>query len=117
MIHALKDICYISEDDSINLENYIDALNYIDNLYLVLSKIKTLTEVHSLKFLPSFKGKYVSEKLGIASYPEENEMRLIKLKSDKFIGDSELVKSIEETMEEYCNKMIMVDNIIILFLK
>ena len=26
-------------------------------------------------------------------------------------------KKIEETMEEYCNKMIMVDNIIILFLK
>ena len=118
MIHkALKDICKISNDESINMENYLDAINYIDNLYHLESVLKRHVSIRQLSFLPSFKGKYLCERLGITSDPEENVMKVFRVTSDVFRVDDELTQKITDEMQDFCNKITVVDNMIIFILK
>ena len=76
---ALKDICTISNDEEINTRNYLDSIDYIDNLYHAVGILKQNVSIKKLTFYPTFKSKYICEKLGIPSFPEENELRLIKV--------------------------------------
>lgn len=114
---ALKDISKISNDDAINTENYLDAINYIDNLYHVIAILKRHISVKQITFLPSFKGKYLCEKLGLPSTPEENDMRLLKVASDIFLVDKDITDKIIADMEQMCEKITLIDKIIIFILK
>ena len=114
---ALKDICMISNDDDINTKNYIDAINYIDNLYHTVYILKQSISIKKITFLPSFKGKYICEKLGILCDPEENELKVLKISSDAFRVDNELTKKITEDMKKICKEVLLVDNTFIFKLK
>lgn len=114
---ALKDISKISNDDTINTENYLDAINYIDNLYHVIAVLKRHISVKQITFLPSFKGKYICEKLGLPSTPEENDMRLLKVASDIFLVDKDITDKIIADMEQMCEKITLIDKIFIFILK
>jgi hypothetical protein len=78
---ALNTITEISDDEGINLENYLDALNYIDHIYILERALSPVISYDDVQFLPSFKGKYVVERLGIASTADENELRCFKIES------------------------------------
>jgi hypothetical protein len=110
---ALKDICKISTDENINTENYLDAINFIDNLYHAVSILKQDISIKKLIFLPSFKGKYVCEKIGLPADPDENELKILKISSDVFRVDTEITDKITEKMRPLCKDIIFVDNIFI----
>lgn len=110
---ALKDISRISTDENINTENYLDAINFIDNLYHVLSVIKQDISIKKIVFLPSFKGRYVCEKLGIPSDDDENSLKIFKVSSDVFRVDNEIINKITENMRPLCESIVFIDNIFI----
>ena len=107
---ALRDICNISTDENVNTENYLDCINYIDNLYHVVYTLKRTISIKKLTFLPSFKGKYICERLGIPSSPEENELKLIKVSSDIFRVDKNTSETISNNMAQLCKEIILIDN-------
>lgn len=114
---ALKDICKISDNDEINIENYLSSLNYIDNLYDLIIILQESFSVKQLSFLPSFKAFSVTEKLGIPSDSKENELKIIKVKSNLFLEDIKLVEKVKSRAAHLCENIILVDNILIFNLK
>lgn len=119
LIKACNDITAICEDENINMENYLDALNYISNLYKFLDAIKNIIASYSedIIFLPSFKGVYVAQKLGIPATEEENEMRVFKIKSALFLEDKELIKEMKSELNNICSEMIIDKDVITFILK
>lgn len=117
IIKALREVCNISDNETINAENYLDGINYIDNLYKVTSILNNFVTIRSITFLPSFKGRYVCSRLGMITEPEEEEMRIIKVKSDLFFGDNDVVKKIKAAMSELCEKIELEENIFTFTLK
>ena len=107
---ALRDICTISTDETINTENYLDSINYIDNLYHVVYTLKQSISIKKLTFLPSFKGRYICERLGIPSSPEENELKLIRVSSEIFRVDKNTSEKISNSMAQLCKEIVLVDN-------
>lgn len=114
---ALKDICNISTDPEINTENYLDSLNFIDNLYKIIIILQEYCSVKQLHFLPSFKAMSITEKLGIPSEFKENELKIIKVKSNLFLEDIKLVEKIKNRVNDICENVIVVDNVLIFKLK
>lgn len=114
---ALKEICKISSDETINTENYLNSINFIDHLYHTVSILKQDISVKKISFYPSFKSRMICERLGLPSEPEENELKLIKVASDLFRVDKDLTNRIKENMEELCKEIILIDNIFIFKLK
>ncbi len=101
---ALKEITNISDDEEINTENYLDALNYLDNIYKVVSVIEEYFSIDDLHFLPSYKGKYIVEKIGMLSSTEENELRVFRVQSPLFLDEEKLQK-----LEDSCTNEISCD--------
>ncbi len=89
---ALREITNISDDEEVNTENYLDALNYLDNVYKVVSVIDEYFSIDDLHFLPSYKGKYIVERIGMLSTTEENELRVFRLQSPLFLDEERLHK-------------------------
>lgn len=114
---ALKDICTISNDAEINTRNYLDSIDYIDNLYHAVGILKQNISIKKLTFYPTFKSKYICEKLGIPSFPEENELRLIKVSSEIFREDKKTTTKIMEKLKNICYEITLVDNVIIMKIK
>lgn len=114
---ALKQITIISNDEDDNTENYLDALNYLDNIYKLVDILQKDISIKDITFLPSFKGKYIVERLGIGSYSEENELKYFKIKSSLFISDSELASKIKRDCTSICKKIIQEKDIISFTLK
>lgn len=106
LIKACNMITRISDDEVVNTENYLSGLSYISNLYTFLNHLKLVLSLEDVEFLPTFKGKYVVEKLGIASTSKENEMKVFRVKSSVFREDKETVKSIRKEMGEICERIV-----------
>lgn len=108
-------ITKISDDETINMENYMDSLNYISNLYNFLNIIKIAIPISKLSFLPSFKGKYIVEKLGISSNSKENEMKVFKVSSKLFLED-DIMGKINEIFKYKCESIKRIDETVIFVL-
>jgi hypothetical protein len=104
IIDAMKDLTVISEREDDNIQNYMEGLNYIENLYTFMNSLKLVLPVESVTFLPSFKGKYISEKLGIASVDKENEMKIFRVQSSLFFEDKTVLR-IKRQMSEICSEI------------
>lgn len=94
----LNQITKISDDDDINTENYMSALNYVDNAYKFLRMIgPSLAQLvdEPITYLPSYKDKYLVEKLGILSTASENELKCFKLKSKTFLYNEVVVDKLK----------------------
>lgn len=102
---ALKAVTKISDVDSENLQNYLRSVNYISNLYRFQNYLKDVVPIDKVEFLPTFKDVYIAEYLGIETMTEENELRLIKVKSDLFLVD-ETVENVTARFEPECNNII-----------
>lgn len=113
---ALTEISTISDIDSDNLENYLDALNYLDNVYKLLNILKSFMPLKdNIKFHPSFISKTIAERLGMLTTDEQNEMKYFIAESDIFSSDEETTKTIMLECDEIC-KFIQRDGNTITFI-
>lgn len=112
----LKEICDISDDTSINVRNYIDALNYIDRLYRLVTAISNYYSISKITFLPTFKSFNLANELGIATTTEENELKLIKLKSKPLFEDETKLMEFKEELVRITENVIFVDDLLIITL-
>lgn len=111
LIKAQKIITKISDNETINTQNYMESLSYISNLYIFLNNIKNVVSTKDITFLPSFKGKYTCEKYGIISNEKENELKIIKVSSDAFLEDL-TVNRVRSQMGDLCESINISKNII-----
>lgn len=111
LIKAQKIITRISEDETINTQNYMESLSYISNMYIFLNNIKNVISTKDITFLPSFKGKYTCEKYGIISDERENQLKIIKVSSNAFLED-EVVNRVRSQMSDLCESINISKNII-----
>lgn len=101
---ALKEITIISDDEIDNTDNYLEALNYLDNVYLLITTLQPNLSINDYRFLPSFKGQNVVERLGILSTTEENELKYFRIKSSLF-SDKQKVLKIENDCHDICSRV------------
>lgn len=111
LIKAQKDITRISDDETTNMQNYMESLNYISNLYLFINKLKSVIPTDNINFLPSFYGK-----MTCSNYEKESELKVLKLSSPLFLVDK-TAKDIKKNMESICEKIEINDDIITFILK
>lgn len=114
---ALKEMTWISENEDDNLENYLDALNYLDNMYPLIYRLQQYINVGDVQFLPSYKGKYIVERLGIPSTASENELKFFKIKSALFASDKNLTAQIKIACTDLCSCITQKDDVVIFILK
>ena len=99
-------ITQITDDDRINLENYMEGLNFINNIYTFVNKIKMVVPTNDIEFLPTFKGRMTCEKFNISSNNEENEMRYFRTISALFLEDKDDKKEqIRELIGPLCESI------------
>lgn len=115
IIEAIKIITTISDDETTNTENYMEGLNYMDNLFNFLNKLKIVVPVEKVEFLPSFKGKYIVEKLGIASDDKENEMKVFRVRSTLFLEDEVLLR-LQDEMKNMCEQIEKEEDLLTFYL-
>jgi len=116
LIKTCNIITRISDDPEINTQNYIEGLNYVNNLYTFLNALKLAIPLEKVDFLPSFKGKYVVEKLGIASTDKENEMKVFKVQSSLFLEDKKLFKLVSKEMSKICERIDLEKDVMVFYL-
>jgi hypothetical protein len=104
IIDAMKSITEISDNAEVNAQNYMEGLDYIGNLYEFLNKLKLAVNVKKVEFLPSFRGKYIVEKLGLKSTDKENEMKVFRVQSPLFLEDK-TVSSIKKELSDMCEQI------------
>jgi hypothetical protein len=104
IIEAIKQITVIGGTDEDNAQNYMEGLNYMDNLYTFLNRLKLAVPVDKVTFLPSFKGRYIVEKMGIASDDKENEMKVFIIQSALFLEDKTVLK-VRRHLAEICESI------------
>jgi hypothetical protein len=115
LIKACNIITRISDNDEINNENYMEGISYISNLYNFMNALKLVIPLKQIEFLPSFKGKYTVEKLGVSATDKENEMKVFKVKSPLFLED-EIQEKIKEVMSNLCENVLLEDDILTFYL-
>jgi hypothetical protein len=105
LIKACNEIARISEtDEGANAENYMAAVGHISNLYRFVDAIKNVVPAAAkLRFLPTFKDKYVSSKYGILSTEEENDMREFRIKS-AYLSDESFRKKVKDALKDICDE-------------
>lgn len=101
LIKATEQITHISDNPTINSENYFESLNYIGNLYAFINKLKTIINTKNIILEPTFKGKYTCSKYNIDSNADENEMRVFVVESVEFLEDEKMTKIIDILKNEY----------------
>lgn len=84
---ALSELTEISDNQFDNDDNFIASLPYLDNIYRVFDAVRKTIPDDEVRFLPSFKGMYIVERLGILSTAEENELRYFRIASPLFLED------------------------------
>jgi hypothetical protein len=115
IIDAIKAITIISDDEETNAQNYMEGLDYMSNLYDFLNHLKLVVPVDKVTFLPSFKGKYVVEKLGLASVDKENEMKIFIIQSSLFLEDKTVLK-LKRELSDICEKIEKKKDVITFYL-
>ena len=116
LVKAQNAVTRISDDERLNVENYMESLNYISNLYLFIKTLQTVIPMNAVTFLPSFKGKYIVEKLGIPSTDKENTLKYFKVSSRLFLEDA-TKKKVSYTLKEICEDIFSVGEVMIFTLK
>ena len=111
LIKACANVTKISDDESINAQNYMEGIGYISNLYEFLNVLKTVVPTNKVSFLPSFKGKFIVEKLGIAANGKENEMKVFKVKSALFLDDI-IIEKMKQEMSKICQEIYQEEDIL-----
>jgi len=111
LIKACANVTKISDDEVLNAQNYIEGIGYISNLYDFLNVLKTVVPVNKVSFLPSFKGKFIVEKLGIAANGKENEMKIFKVKSHLFLEDI-IIENLKREMSKICQEIYQEEDIL-----
>jgi len=111
LIKACANITKISDNEVLNTQNYMEGIEYITNLYEFLNVLKRVVPVNKVLFLPSFKGKFIVEKMGIAATSKENEMKVFKIKSTLFLED-EISKNLRKEMTGYCQEIYQENDIL-----
>ena len=114
---VIHEITQITEDSSINLENYMESIQFIDNAYRFINKIKLVTPVGNIHFEPSFKGRMTCEKFNLCANEEENEMRYFITKSTLFLEDKNTKEQIREILGPICESIEFDGEIIRFILK
>ena len=84
-----EQITHITNDDTINSENYMEAISYINNIYQFINKIKMIVPTSNIIFYPSFKGRFTCEKYNLSASEKEQEMRYFVIQSSAFLEDKE----------------------------
>lgn len=112
IIRVLNDITKISDDEEINTENFLDSLNYVDTIYNLISMIQNDVNLKLVKFLPSFKGMFVVEKLGVGSVASENELKLFRIQSEQFVSDKQLYEKLKTKLKNDTKQFFLVDSIL-----
>lgn len=116
IIHAHKEIVHISENEDINMKNYLESLDYISNLYSFTNNLKKVISMKECVFLPTFVGRYVSQELNIDTDDKESEMKIFKITSKLFLEEN-VVKDIIEKMTPVCESIIVDGTTITFILK
>ena len=92
---VIHEITKISDNTTINLENYMESISYVNNVYSFINKIKMVVPVSNIEFEPSFKGRMTCEKFNISVFDEkESEMKYFVTKSVFFLEDKETKKGL-----------------------
>lgn len=104
LIQAHKDIIRITDDEQINMENYMESLKHISNLYNFINKIKTVVSTKDMIFYPTFKGMYTSQKLNIEATDKEMEMKVFKIFSVLLLEDT-TVEKMYKVMTPLCDSI------------
>lgn len=114
---VIHEITKITDNNNINLENYMESINFINNAYSFINKIKMITPISNIHFEPSFKGRMTCEKFNLEVHDEkECEMKYFITKSVLFLEDKEVKKEmIRDTLGPICES-IEFDGEIIRFL-
>jgi hypothetical protein len=115
IIEITKIVTTISDDEVTNAQNYMESLEYISNLYNFLNKLKLVVPLDQVNFLPSFKGKYVVEKLGLMSVDKENEMKLFIVQSSLFLEDTTIL-SLQKELSTTCEQIERTSDILKFYL-
>lgn len=103
---VVHELTQITDNNTINLENYMESINFINNVYLFINKIKMVTPISTIHFQPSFKGKTTCEKFNIESSEKENEMKYFVTTSTFFLEDKESKKELVRlTMGPICESI------------
>lgn len=116
LTEALKAVTKISPDEDQNLQNYLKSVNFISNLYRFHYMLKDCIPVDQVEYLPTFKDCYLSEELGLETVTEENELRLIEIKSPLLLVD-ENVERITAKFDNICNNIIHENDTMTFYLK
>lgn len=116
LIKACKDISKITDNEELNSQNFLEATDYITNLNTFLKELMGVVPVNRIKFLPSFKGKYIVQKLGILATDKENEMKVFRVKSTLFLEDEQLLREIKQQMIDICEDIIVTEDVMIFYL-
>lgn len=115
LIKACSVITRISDDAEVNAENYMEGIGFISSLYNFMNALKLAVPLKQVEFLPSFKGKYTVEKLGVSATDKENEMKVFKVKSSLFLED-EVQEKIKEIMSNLCENVLLEDDVLTFYL-
>ena len=115
IIDAAKSITRISDNEEYNAQNYLESLDYMDNLYIFINHLQLVVPLDEVIFLPSFKGKYIVEKLGIASADKENRMKVFKVHCPLFLEDDTLLK-LKKELSTIVDEIEQVSDIITFYL-
>ena len=86
-------------------------------MYKLIQVLQQYVDVNDIEFLPSFKGKYIVERLGIPSTAPENELKYFKIKSSLFNSDSKLTSKIKINCTSICDCIVQKGDTIIFTLK
>ncbi len=109
---ALNELTRISDNQLDNDDNFIASLSYLDNIYKVFAAVKKTIPDDDVRFLPSFKGMYLVERLGILSTAEENELKYFRIASPLFLEDG-IVEQLKENMSGIDCDIRKEDNVVV----
>jgi CRISPR/Cas system endoribonuclease Cas6 (RAMP superfamily) len=121
LIKICNDITKISDDKDVNSQNYMEGLDHINNLYTFLNSLKLAVPLDEVKFLPSFKRKFIVEKLGITSTDKENEMKVFRVQSPLFIEDKKktnkkVLEKVTKELSKICEKINLDKDVITFYM-
>jgi hypothetical protein len=117
LIDICNDITRLTDNEDVNTQNYLESLSYINNLYDVLNELKLVVSMNNLVFLPTFKGYYICEQLGIDCTDKESEMKFFKIKSSLFLEDEQIKHNIKEKFLDSSEKVFFKDDTLTIILK
>lgn len=119
LIKAQKAITQISNDEAVNMQNYMESLSYVSNLYTFIGRLKTAVDnIDDVVFLPSFYGRMSCSGLfrDMSYCDKEAEMKVLKLSSPLFLVDKS-AKDVMSKMMVICDDISLDQGIMTFILK